>query len=247
MAGDDSADAPTEQQPPPKVSTMPPSFSHDSFDVVVGSEVDTDMSPTFDAQDDPICRWELSSQAESTDSTRLHPGLCPRLSARRRYLGFFLSFLVGTILICVSVANMAIWADPRDPEFIAELVTYGVAILLCFAATTYWERPAGQCYKLFEERRWIVLLTFLICVPIPPIVSMQKRTNWHWRDAVLVLATLLQLFSLYWYALSYIPLGRRAASAAFKRCCGCRSLCCWKPNRNRECSNFGIAMQTCHA
>jgi hypothetical protein len=68
---------------------------------------------------------------------------------------------------------------------------------------------------MFHKKRIIVTIVFLSAIVMTLLMAIWLKNAW-----LTLLFIIIQYCSHFWYSLSYIPYGRTAVIAAFKRCVG---------------------------
>jgi len=131
-------------------------------------------------------------------------GFCAGLSLQERIIGFAVSFLGGVFL---QLASFASWtaAVVGKPERFA--VCYTLGNILMLSATCFLVGPERQWSAMKAKSRRVASGLYLGCMPLTLFCVYGLKSG-----LLTVICIGLQCVALGWYALSYIPFGRRVAA-----------------------------------
>jgi hypothetical protein len=141
--------------------------------------------------------------------------LCPKLTFKQRLGGFVLCAAAGYIL---SFIGSLILFTGNITSF-AVLYVIGNVIALC--ATGFLISPRSQCRKMWLKKRRVTTAIYLSLLIIVFSVAIAHQ------NVILVLFLLiLEIIAGCWYALSYIPFGRKMMSTLLKNtiCSPCNNV-----------------------
>ena len=115
--------------------------------------------------------------------------LCPELDLKTRVIGFFISCLIGIIMMIGSIYQLYTLSFGGQ-RFFAIWYTLGNIV-------------AKQCENMMNKIRFkasLLLISSIICCFIFGVFGFHK--------ILVILSVFVQFFALIWYVLSYIPMGR---------------------------------------
>jgi hypothetical protein len=135
---------------------------------------------------------------------------CPKLSFKQRIIGFvccagfgYLLSLIGTMVLIggVTAENLQTFA-----------ILYVMGNLIALVATGFLLGPAAQCKKMWDETRRFSTAFYLIMLIVVFAVALTKQ-----NIALIFFCLFVQILAGAWYALSYVPFGRKMVIACWKR------------------------------
>ena len=126
----------------------------------------------------------------------------------QRLIGFATCLSVG--ILFGALGSIFVLVSPR--KFAA---LYSLSNILSLASTCFLVGPAKQARSMCAPSRWPAAVAYVGTLGLTLAAALV------WRSLILTIAFLaLQVCSLAWYALSYIPYARGLASSAVGRCFG---------------------------
>lgn len=152
----------------------------------------------------------------STRTERAIDTVCPSMTFKQRCYGFGIAFVIGCLLSFGSVIYFHQLLAGRPAPF---AINYTLGNLIALSSTCFLMGPKTQLKRMASPTRWLCALVYvcamaatLVCaLLLPSITDLPQGVL-----AALVLGCLVvQFLAMFWYALSYIPYGRRM----FKACC----------------------------
>lgn len=139
--------------------------------------------------------------------------LCPSLSFKQRVYGFAICFVIGLVISLTSMLSFSQLLKGNPRPF---AIKYTLGNVLSIASTLFLMGPKRQCKRMSAPTRAGAVVVYIGAMVATIVVSCFvhiKPDNVH---AMLVLVCIVvQFLAMFWYALSYIPYGRRM----FKACC----------------------------
>ncbi len=94
---------------------------------------------------------------------------------------------------------------------------YVLGNVVAILSTGFLLGPRRQCKKMFHPTRRITCVIYLVLLIAVFAVAMSKAPF-----GVVILLFILQFAAATWYAISYIPYGRKMVISCFKdNCCKC--------------------------
>jgi hypothetical protein len=96
-----------------------------------------------------------------------------------------------------------------SPEKFAVPFSFGAVLSLL--STMFLMGPCNQVKKMFEPSRIVVTCVYLSSIVVTLIVAFVSASVW-----LVLLCVCVQMLSLMWYALSFIPYGREAVTGCCK-------------------------------
>lgn len=139
---------------------------------------------------------------------------CPKMSLKNRVIGFFITFCIGMVLMCISFGAMFQLATGNATPF-AVFYTLGNVTSLCSSLFLYG--PERQWKNMKHPTRWITSLVYMCTLVATIFVVIFISKSW----ILLIILVAIQTCALIWYSLSYIPNGRKYCLSCLKcACCG---------------------------
>ena len=149
---------------------------------------------------------------EPTQTEQLVGGLCPQLTFRQRLFGFALCFCVGVTLSVTSLFSFSQLLLGHPTPF-AIKYTFGNALSL--VSMCFLVGPWRQLRNMTSSTRWIAALIYVVAMGLTFVSCLVFKARGEKIGALVVLICIVvQFCAMTWYALSYIPFGRRL----FKSC-----------------------------
>ena len=140
---------------------------------------------------------------------------CPKLTYTQRIIGFCSCWGGGYLLSFCS--TIALWdLSSQGLTNFAVLYVLGNCIALC--ATGFLVGPRQQCHKMFDPTRRIACVIYLVLLITVFVLAMCRVNVW-----LIIFVLIIEMMAATWYALSYIPWGRKMCIEFFK------ALPCIKP------------------
>lgn len=133
---------------------------------------------------------------------------CPDLDYKTRIVGFCITFGIGILCYMFSFPLIV-----TTPYFFALVFTTGS---ICSTMATFFLcGPKRQWKNMMKPYRAVVSLVFLGTIVATVVFGFILS------DSTLVVAILAaaQFCAMVWYALSYIPYGRKFCGTCLKSCC----------------------------
>ena len=155
---------------------------------------------------------------EATGKLLTKDSMCPSLSYKQRLYGFLFCMLAG-VLISV-IGFILLFVGQLDGIRIGLLMSLGNIISV--ASTFFLFGPCSQVKKMFEKKRIIATIVFLVSLIATLILvfSFSKEGEKDWKKIVLIVLIIVQYIAFFWYCLSYIPYGQKMLEGCVK-CCFC--------------------------
>ena len=91
-------------------------------------------------------------------------------------------------------------------------ILYVIGNVIALVATGFLLGPAAQCKKMWAETRRFSTAFYLIMLIVVLVVALTKQ-----HIALVLFVLFIQILAGAWYALSYIPFGRKIVIAFMKR------------------------------
>ena len=142
---------------------------------------------------------------------------CPSLTFKQRLWGFGICFGIGCI---VSLGSMLFWHKLLHGNPGPFAINYTLGNLISVASTFFLMGPHRQLKRMSHPTRAGVALVFvlsaaatLVCAFLLP--SMTPQLSPIVIAVIIVACMVVQFSAFFWYALSYIPYGRRMCKACF--------------------------------
>ena len=132
---------------------------------------------------------------------------CPDLDYKTRIVGFCITFGIGILCYMFSFSLLV------TPKIFALVFTAGS---ICSTMATFFLcGPKQQWKNMMKPYRAVVSLVFLGSIIATVVIGL------FFTDSPLVVGILAacQFCAMVWYALSYIPFGRKFCGTCLKSCC----------------------------
>jgi hypothetical protein len=126
--------------------------------------------------------------------------LCPELDLKTRVIGFFISCLIGIIMMIGSIYQLYTLSFGGQRFF---AIWYTLGNIVALSSTFFLMGPKKQCENMMNKIRFkasLLLISSIICCFIFGVFGFNK--------ILVILSVFVQFFALIWYVLSYIPMGR---------------------------------------
>ena len=142
--------------------------------------------------------------------------MCPSMTFRQRCYGFGICFVIGCLLSFGSLIFFRQLLAGHPTPF---AVNYTLGNVIALSSTMFLVGPKTQLKRMSSTTRWGAALVYLcamaatlICaLMLPAITNLPQNLI----AALVIVCLVVQFLAMFWYALSYIPYGRRM----FKACC----------------------------
>merc|ERR1712150_62970 len=171
--------------------TGPEPDEEDGMPLDLGYAVFKDITPSF-----------LRVEDEQDDAFNM---CCPRLSWRKRLLGWLICFVLGLLLQVASFGALTQALLGHPGRF---ATNYTIGNLVSLAGTFFLAGPAMQLRNMTQKNRSKASLFFLVSMVLT--MSLVHR-NFLGRSLLVLISVAVQWLALTWYTLSYIPYGRKLA------------------------------------
>ena len=148
---------------------------------------------------------------EPTQTEQLVGGLCPSLTFRQRLFGFALCFCVGVTLSVTSLFSFSQLLLGHPMPF---AIKYTVGNVLSLVSMCFLVGPRRQLRNMTSSTRWIAALIYLVAMALTLVSCFVFRDR---GGALIVLVCIVvQGCAMGWYALSYIPFGRKLLKSCLR-------------------------------
>lgn len=195
-----------------------PGSSNNLFHGLLGSGPGDEDEPQYLEAGGPSLydRARAAVGMQPTRAERAIDSVCPSMSFKQRCYGFGICFVLGFLLSFGSIIYFRKLLAGQPAPF---AINYTLGNLIALGSTGFLVGPKTQLKRMSSPTRWGAALIYvcamaatLVCALLLPSITQLSQG----ALSALVLACLaVQFFAMFWYALSYIPYGRRM----FKACC----------------------------
>lgn len=135
---------------------------------------------------------------------------CPNLTYKQRLMGFVGCCCIGWVLSLVGTLTLIGGATQKNIAIFA--ILYVVGNIVALSGTGFLLGPATQCRKMWDPTRRFSAAFYLSMLVVVFAVAVSGQ------HVGLVLAMLvIQVLAGSWYALSYVPFGRKIVITFFKK------------------------------
>ena len=154
---------------------------------------------------------------EATGKLLTKDSMCPSLSYKQRLYGFLFCMLAGVLISVIGFILLLV--GKLGGIKIGLLMSLGNIISV--ASTFFLFGPFSQLKKMFEKKRIIATIVFLVSLIATLILVFTfKDPEKEWKKIVLIVLIIVQYIAFFWYCLSYIPYGQKMLEGCVK-CCFC--------------------------
>ena len=154
---------------------------------------------------------------EATGKLLTKDSMCPSLSYKQRLYGFLFCMLAGVLISVIGFILLLV--GKLGGIKIGLLMSLGNIISV--ASTFFLFGPLSQLKKMFEKKRIIATIVFLVSLIATLILVFTfKDPEKEWKKIVLIVLIIVQYIAFFWYCLSYIPYGQKMLEGCVK-CCFC--------------------------
>ena len=171
---------------------------------------DTSVRPSL------LDRARAAAGLQPTRREEVADALCPHLSFTHRVWGFGICFGAGFI---ISMGSMLFFHELLMGKPAPFAINYTIGNLLELSSTAFLVGPATQLKRMTSPTRWSVALVYIGAMAATLFSALVLPGLTHWSDSaialIVVTCIVVQFLAMFWYALSYIPYGRRM----FRACC----------------------------
>ena len=212
--------------------------------ILLGDEEEQSTSYT-DASRQPslLDRARTAAGLQPTRREEAIETLCPSLTFRQRVYGFGICFGIGCLISLASMTHFHMLLAGKPAPF-AVTYTIGNIVELSARArkhnlaplpfrghhsrrgvcalagsTMFLVGPKWQLKRMTSPTRWLCALVYVGAMAATLVSALLLPGLTHWPSnviAIIVVACIVvQFLAMFWYALSYIPYGRRM----FRACC----------------------------
>ena len=140
----------------------------------------------------------------------------PNLTMKQRLIGMFVCALLGFIINVLSFVVLFAGSGERKVVAYAILFTYGNLVAILGTGFLWGFRAQ---YRSMTHKHRIAISSLYFGSMILTIIVVFTLED-PMRKVLLVLLILVQYFSYFWYALSYVPYARTAFRAFFRAIIG---------------------------
>ena len=159
-------------------------------------------------------RMRSAAGMEPTQTEQLMEGICPQLTFRQRLFGFGLCFCVGVAISVTSLFSFSQLLLGRPTPF-AIKYTFGNALSL--VSMCFLVGPRRQLRNMTSSTRWIAALIYVVAMGLTFVSCLVFKARGEKIGALVVLICIVvQFCAMTWYALSYIPFGRRLLKSCLR-------------------------------
>ncbi|KAJ5080384.1 vesicle transport protein [Anaeramoeba ignava] len=131
------------------------------------------------------------------------------LGTTDRLKGFVLLFILGIVSIAISFIRLTPVAF--SPRKFALMYTLGNLIII--GSIGFLVGFKKQFSSMFEESRRLASILYLFLTFLTFYVATKSQ-----KTIIVIPLLIMQIFSLFWYSLSYIPFGRTVVSSCLNIC-----------------------------
>lgn len=174
------------------------------------SYTDTSNQPSI------LQRARTAAGLEPTRREEMADACCPQLTFTQRLYGFGICFGVGCL---ISLGSMAFFHQLLAGKPAPFAVNYTLGNSLELGSTMFLMGPARQLKRMTSPTRLGAATLYVGAMVATLFSALVMPGLTHWSAGTCAVVTLVciivQFFAMFWYALSYIPYGRRACRA----CC----------------------------
>ena len=154
---------------------------------------------------------------EATGKLLTKDSMCPSLSYKQRLYGFLFCMLAGVLISVIGFILLLV--GKLGGIKIGLLMSLGNIISV--ASTFFLFGPLSQLKKMFEKKRIIATIVFLVSLIATLILVFTfQDPEKAWKKIVLIVLIIVQYIAFFWYCLSYIPYGQKMLEGCVK-CCFC--------------------------
>ena len=168
------------------------------------------------AQPSVLERARTAVGLQPTRREQMIEGMCPSMTFQQRLYGFGICFVVGLL---ISLGSMVFFRQLLAGKPAPFAVNYTVGNLASIASTAFLVGPKYQLKRMSNPTRACCVLVYLAAMAgtIFSALFLPALTGWGPGiiTIIVVACIVVQFCAMFWYALSYIPYGRRACRA----CC----------------------------
>ena len=159
----------------------------------------------------PALLQRVRNAAGIEPTEQLAGGLCPSLTFRQRLYGFALCFCVG---VSISVTSLFSFSQLLLGHPMPFAIKYTVGNVLSLVSMCFLVGPNRQLRNMTSSTRWIAALVYLVAMGLTLVSCFVFRTK---GGALIVLICIVvQFCAMAWYALSYIPFGRKLLKSCLR-------------------------------
>ena len=163
----------------------------------------------------------MSAGVALADKTTKNESLCKSLPLKTRIYGWLICMCVGLMVSFVAGGMVRKLASAGTIGVVKFMVLYTIGTICSLCSGLFLWGPVKQCKSMFDPTRRITTIVYLTCILL---VFGSCVTFFTWKDesgnpklptSVILLLVLIQYIAYFWYALSFIPFGRKM----FCKCC----------------------------
>ena len=134
---------------------------------------------------------------------------CPNLTYRQRVYGFVGSCIVGWLLSLVGTLTLI--GGPTQKNIATFAILYVTGNIVALMGTGFLLGPATQCRKMWDATRRFSAAFYLSMLVVVFAVAVSGQ-----HVGIVIAMLVIQVLAGSWYALSYVPFGRKMVIAFFK-------------------------------
>mmetsp|Transcript_6505 Transcript_6505/g.13042 ORF Transcript_6505/g.13042 Transcript_6505/m.13042 type:complete len:197 (-) Transcript_6505:110-700(-) len=162
------------------------------------------MRGTVAEQPALLQRVRNAAGMEPTQTEQIMGGLCPSLTFKQRLFGFGICFCVGVTLSATSLFSFTQLLLGHPLPF---AVKYTCGNLLSLFSMCFLVGPRRQLRNMTSSTRWVAALVYLVAMALTLVSCIVFRTKAG--SLIVLICIIVQFCAMTWYALSYIPFGRK--------------------------------------
>ena len=180
-------------------------------------------------------RARAAAGLEPTRSSQVADVVCPSLTFTQRVYGFGICFGIGCL---ISLGSMLFFHKLLAGQPGPFAVNYTVGNVASLSSTAFLVGPKYQLKRMTSPTRFCCCLVYISAMVGTLFSALFLESITHWSPGlismIVVSCIIVQFCAMFWYALSYIPYGRRA----------CRGAC--RPLSNSELSPHATLRPSFH-
>jgi len=156
-------------------------------------------------------RARTAAGMEPTQSEQLVGGLCPSLTFKQRLYGFAACFILG---VTISVTSIFSFSRLLHGDPVPFAIKYTLGNVLSLLSMCFLVGPKRQLRNMTASTRWVAALIYLAAMVLTLVTCFvfKDRTG----GLIVLICIVVQFFAMGWYALSYIPYGRKILKSCLR-------------------------------
>jgi len=137
---------------------------------------------------------------------------CKSMSYENRMYSFLACLAIGAACSVFSIMFLIL------VKVVPFAIMYSIGSIMGLASTMFLVGPLRQMKLMFHKNRWVATVLYLVLIVATLAIGFSNLKK-AGKVLIVIIFVVLQFLAACWYALSYIPYGRKVVNKAFGGAC----------------------------